>query len=105
MLKKIVMSVAVIAGGITLGLTAPGHLNAAKAKPVKIVNDGRAKCYECHDEVKALKEGSKHAKLACTVCHDKLAAHMDDPEKNAVTIIDQALCGNAAKASMKVSIR
>ena len=99
MLKKIVLSVAVVTGGITLGLTAPGHLNAAKAKPVKIANDGRAKCYECHDEVKALKEGSKHAKLACTVCHDKLAAHMDDPEKNKpVTIIDQALCGKCHKS-------
>ncbi|PKL74905.1 MAG: hypothetical protein CVV27_18130 [Candidatus Melainabacteria bacterium HGW-Melainabacteria-1] len=38
-----------------MGLTAPGHLNAAKAKPVKVASDGRAKCYECHDEVKALK--------------------------------------------------
>ena len=27
----------------------------------KVANDGRAKCYECHDEIKALKEGSKHA--------------------------------------------
>lgn len=90
---------AVIAGGAVVALGLPGALTAAKVKPeAKLASDGRAKCYECHDEVKALKEGSKHAKLACTVCHDKLDAHMSDPEKNKpVTIIDQALCGKCHK--------
>jgi formate-dependent nitrite reductase cytochrome c552 subunit len=99
MLKKSVVAAAIIAGGVALALTAPGHLNAAKAKPAaKVANDGRAKCYECHDEVKAMKEGSKHASLACKTCHDKLDAHIDDPEKNKpVTIIDQALCGKCHK--------
>ena len=71
-------------------LSIPAVTTAAKAKPAaKVVNDVRAKCYECHDEVKTLKEGSRHAKLACTTCHDKFDAHMDDPEKNKpVTIID-----------------
>jgi nitrite reductase (cytochrome c-552) len=99
MLKKSIVTVAVVAGGIALAFTAPGHLNAAKAKPAaKLANDGRAKCYECHDEIKAMKEGSKHASLSCKTCHDKLDAHMGDPEKNKpVTVIDQALCGKCHK--------
>lgn len=97
-MKKSLLT-ALIVGSTAVALGVPGVLAAAKAKPVaKIANDGRAKCYECHDEVKALKEGSKHAKLACTVCHDKLDAHMTDPEKNKpITIIDQALCGKCHK--------
>ena len=57
MLKKSLVAFAVVAGGVVaLGLTAPGNLNAAKAKPAaKVANDGRAKCYECHDEIKAMK--------------------------------------------------
>ena len=43
---------------------------APKAKPAaKPADDGRETCYACHTEVKALKEGSKHAKLACAFCH------------------------------------
>ncbi|NVN98389.1 MAG: ammonia-forming cytochrome c nitrite reductase subunit c552 [Geobacteraceae bacterium] len=93
------MLTALVVGCTAVALGVPAALTAAKAKPAaKVINDGRAKCYECHEEVKAMKEGSKHAKLACTVCHDKLAAHMDDPEKNKpVTIIDQALCGKCHK--------
>ncbi len=98
MLKKKLALVATIAGATGLLLSLPA-LTAAVSKPAtKLANDGRAACYECHDEVKALKEGSKHAKLACTVCHDKLDAHMKDPESNKpVTIIDQALCGKCHK--------
>ena len=77
----------------------PAVIIAAKAKPAaKAAGDVRAKCYECHDEIKAMKEGSKHAKLACTTCHDKFDAHMDDPEKHKpVTTIDQGLCGKCHK--------
>ena len=97
MKKRLALAAAII-GGVAV-LSIPAMTTAAKAKPAaKVVNDGRAKCYDCHDEVKALKEGSKHAKLACTVCHDKLDAHMSDPEKNKpITLIDQALCGKCHK--------
>ena len=97
MKKHVVLGLAV-AGAMTV-MAVPAITTAAKAKPAaKIANDGRAKCYECHEEIKGLKEGSKHAKLACTVCHDKLDKHMDDPEKNKpVTVIDQALCGTCHK--------
>ncbi|QEM67199.1 ammonia-forming cytochrome c nitrite reductase subunit c552 [Geobacter sp. FeAm09] len=82
--------------GAVAVLSLPGLTTAAKSKPAA---DGRDKCYSCHDEVKALKEGSKHAKLSCRTCHDKLDAHMNDPEKNKpVTVIDQALCGKCHKS-------
>ncbi len=102
MLKKNLALAAAIIGAVTL-VSLPAMTTAAKVKPAaKTATDGRAHCYECHDEVKALKEGSKHAKLACTVCHDKLDSHMKDPEKSKpVTIIDQALCGKCHKNQME----
>lgn len=70
MLKQ---KLAVAASIVGLGaLLAIPSMAAPKAKPAaKPADDGRETCYACHTEVKALKEGSKHAKLACTVCHDK----------------------------------
>jgi len=94
--KKI--AVLAVLGGAALALAVPEFSVAAKRKPAAAVkNDGRAECYACHDEVKALKEGSKHAKLACTVCHQKLKEHLADSETRPVTIIDQALCGKCHK--------
>ncbi len=97
------LTLAIAAVGAAGALLSIPALTTAVNKPAtKVANDGRARCYECHDEVKALKEGSKHAKLACTVCHDKLDSHMKDPEKNKpVTIIDQKLCGTCHKNQME----
>ena len=102
MLKKNLAFAAAIAGAAAL-LSLPAMTTAAKNDPsAKVANDGRAKCYECHDEVKALKEGSKHAKLSCKTCHDKMDEHMQDPEANKpVTIIDQALCGKCHKNQLE----
>lgn len=72
----------------------PVILSAAKGKPAaKVKGDGREACYACHDEVKGLKEGSKHAKLPCAACHDKLKEHLADSDVKPITLIDQALCG------------
>lgn len=98
--KKLALSAAV-AGAIAM-LALPALTVAVNKPATKVANDGRATCYECHDEVKVMKEGSKHAKLACTVCHDKLDAHAKDPEKNKPgTVIDQALCGKCHKNQME----
>ena len=99
MLKKKLALAAAIIGAISV-LSLPSMTTAAKAKPAaKMANDGRSQCYECHDEVKALKEGSKHAKLSCNTCHDNMAAHMKDPEQNKpITNIDQAVCGKCHKS-------
>ena len=96
-MKKVVLA-AVVAGAV-VALSVPAMTTAAKGKPAeKLANDGRAKCYECHEEIKAMKEGSKHAKLACKTCHDNLDKHMESMgETKPVTIIDQALCGKCHK--------
>ena len=102
MLKIKLAMVAALAGVIAV-LTIPAMTTAAKIKPSTKTaamggDDGRELCYSCHDEVKAMKEGSKHTSISCKVCHDKTAAHMDDPENNKPgTIIDQALCGKCHK--------
>lgn len=98
MWKKKLALVAAVGGAVTL-LSLPVFSSAAKEKPApKMINDGRAKCYECHGEVKALKEGSKHAKLACGSCHGKLKEHLADYEKvKPTTDLELSLCGKCHK--------
>ena len=72
----------------------------ASPKPAKVKVAGIAKdtCYQCHDQIQTMKEGSKHARLACTVCHDDLTKHVDSSgEVKPVTKIDPAICGNCHK--------
>jgi len=98
MLKKKQALVAAVVAASALLLSLPAITTAVNKPATKVANDGRATCYECHDQIKAMKEGSKHAKLSCKSCHDKLDAHISDPEKNKpVTLIDQALCGKCHK--------
>ncbi len=94
MLGKKLAVVAIVAGGAGL-LALPVFSSAAKEKPAaKMINDGIAKCYECHDEIRGMKEGSKHAKLSCETCHDNLKKHMETSgDVKPVTRIDQSLCG------------
>ena len=75
-------------------------LAAPKTKPAAAVaKDGREQCYMCHSEVKALKENSKHAKLACSVCHDNTKEHLEKgPDVKPITRIDQTVCGRCHKA-------
>ena len=92
---------AVAASIVGLGaLLAIPSLAAPKAKPaVKAAADNRETCYACHSEVKALKEKSKHAAIACSVCHDKTAEHLANPGRDTkpITKIDQAVCGSCHK--------
>jgi nitrite reductase (cytochrome c-552) len=89
------LALVVVLGGALLAVTLPVLSTAAKGKPAATAKgDGRETCYTCHDEIKALKEGSKHAKLACDVCHDNLQKHIDSQgDVKPVTKIDAALCG------------
>ena len=52
-----------------------------------------AKCYQCHEEIKSLKVGNKHASLPCARCHSKLTEHLKDPEKLPGTNLELSLCG------------
>ena len=40
---------------------------------------GRAACEECHTDVVAARQGSKHERIGCEACHGPLAAHAADP--------------------------
>ena len=84
--KSLVVPVALVCLGLAWSM--PGRPMDATAAA-----DNRETCYGCHDEVKALKEGSKHAKLTCDTCHQKLTEHLASSEAKPETIIDQALCG------------
>jgi len=98
MLKKKLALAAAVAVASALLLSLPANTTAVNKPATKVANDGRATCYECHDQIKAMKEGSKHARLSCKSCHDKLEGHISDPEKiKPVTLIDQALCGKCHK--------
>jgi len=55
------------------------------------------KCFECHDEIKELKSGGKHAKVNCTSCHDGTADHLKDSEKKPLTRVDLETCGGCHK--------
>lgn len=93
------LAVIAIVGGAAVALALPVMSTAAKGKPApKAKGDGRETCYACHDEIKAMKEGSKHARLACDVCHDNLRQHVDSSgDVKPITRIDQALCGTCHK--------
>ena len=95
--KRIVLAAAMV-GAVSL-ISLPVLTTAAKSKPTaKIATDGRAKCYECHEDIKAIKEDSKHAKLSCKTCHDNLDKHIESMgESKPVTLIDAALCGKCHK--------
>ncbi len=88
------------------GILACGALPAgavAKQKVTPLAKDGREQCYQCHSEVKALKEGSKHAKLSCTVCHDKTKEHLADPGPHTkpITKLNPAVCGSCHQNQYK----
>jgi uncharacterized CHY-type Zn-finger protein len=65
--------------------------HAPSAKEAILKED--ATCYGCHQEIKSLKAGSKHASLACSACHRQLAEHLKDPEKLPGTNLELSLCG------------
>jgi formate-dependent nitrite reductase cytochrome c552 subunit len=51
------------------------------------------KCFECHDEIKALKTGGKHGKVNCSSCHDGTAEHLADSDRKPLTRVDLETCG------------
>ncbi|MBI4403590.1 MAG: ammonia-forming cytochrome c nitrite reductase subunit c552 [Deltaproteobacteria bacterium] len=61
----------------------------------------KATCYECHQEVKKLGEGSKHAKLSCNICHRNTDQHLADSGVKPETRIEHAICGECHKDQYK----
>jgi hypothetical protein len=57
------MAAVAFVAGAAFAVSVPAMSTAAKGKPAKEAKgDVRETCYQCHEEVKALKEGSKHAR-------------------------------------------
>ena len=70
------LTIATVAMGTTVLLSIPSLTVIATGKQAaKPAKENREECYQCHDEVKALKEGSKHMAIACSACHSELAQH------------------------------
>jgi nitrite reductase (cytochrome c-552) len=79
------------------GLTVSEQSIAANAKAAS-ERVSKETCYGCHDEVKTLKEGARHATLGCGICHQNLVKHADSQGNvNPITKIDGAVCGKCHK--------
>ena len=82
----------VLAGTAMAVKEPPGKKAAEGDVPVK-----EAKCYECHDEIRALKTGSRHAKINCVSCHSGTAEHLADSDRKPATRVDLEACGGCHK--------
>src|SRR5512134_1667305 len=97
MKRSALVWIALLAGGAAYVLSgtalpvkaAPEKGTAVKADPP--VAEG--KCFECHDEIEALKKGSKHANINCVSCHAGTAEHLADSDKRPSTRVDLEACG------------
>jgi nitrite reductase (cytochrome c-552) len=70
------------------------YLSLARSAKENEPARGDSACFGCHEEIKLLKTGNKHASLACSKCHGKLAEHLKNPEKTPETNLELALCGS-----------
>jgi len=101
MLKKM-FAVCVGAGSLLFIVLLPMLSPAAKTKSVApSAAISPEICYDCHGEIRELKEKSKHAKLSCETCHGKLREHLANYEQKPATIIDQSLCGKCHQNELK----
>jgi nitrite reductase (cytochrome c-552) len=72
-----------------VGLALCGFAAPAMAKGID-----QNKCFSCHKEVKALKQASAHADLACATCHSNMEAHLKSSKQKPVTSLELSTCGS-----------
>ncbi|GAB4227798.1 MAG: ammonia-forming cytochrome c nitrite reductase subunit c552 [Deltaproteobacteria bacterium] len=77
-------------GGIYGPMTVSAVPRAAKPAQPPVREE---KCFECHDEIRALKTGGKHGKVNCSSCHDGAAEHSKDSDRRPETRVDLETCG------------
>jgi formate-dependent nitrite reductase cytochrome c552 subunit len=90
MKRSALVWIAMLVGAATYVLASSAL--AVKESPVK-----EGKCFECHDEIQALKTAGKHAKINCVSCHSGTAEHLADSDKKPVTRVDLEACGGCHK--------
>jgi formate-dependent nitrite reductase cytochrome c552 subunit len=90
MKRPAVVLVALLMGAATYVLSSTAL--AVKDAPAK-----EEKCFECHDEIKALKAEGRHAKINCADCHSGTAEHLADSDRKPATRTDLAACGGCHK--------
>jgi formate-dependent nitrite reductase cytochrome c552 subunit len=85
------------AAALLTGALTAGDVGAAKdAKGGK--DAAPAVCYDCHDTVKKLHTGGKHAKVACAACHEGIDKHLADEKTRPGTKMAWEVCGACHKA-------
>jgi formate-dependent nitrite reductase cytochrome c552 subunit len=76
------------------GTALPVKASSGKETAVKTDRPvAEEKCFECHDEIKALKAGGRYAKVNCVSCHSGTAAHLADSDIKPATRMDLEACG------------
>src|SRR3990172_8906808 len=90
MKRSALVWIAMLVGAATYVLSSTAM--AVKESPVK-----EEKCFDCPDEIQALKTGGKHAKINCVSCHSGTAGHLADSDKKPVTRVDLEACGGCHK--------
>ena len=65
----------------------------AKAAAAKKVEFRASQCQDCHKPIMAFHNEGQHKNLACSSCHDKLDAHLQDKKARPTTNMDPAACG------------
>ena len=75
---------------------------ASSAK--EVLSKEEASCYQCHEEIKALKGGFKHGPLSCSKCHGNLSEHLKDPDKLPSTNLELSLCGQCHRSQYETYV-
>ena len=70
----VLRAVMVPAGFGVYGHYRAGALDDVRARPMRYA--GHAACEDCHSDVVAERQGSRHARIGCEGCHGPLMAHV-----------------------------
>ncbi|MBI5575163.1 MAG: ammonia-forming cytochrome c nitrite reductase subunit c552 [Deltaproteobacteria bacterium] len=96
MKRTVLATIALLAGAVAYLMSGTAMADKhAPAKTAAKANESvkEEKCFECHDEIKELKTGGKHAGVNCGLCHSGTAEHLADSDKRPVTRVDLEACG------------
>ena len=76
-----------------------GALDDIRARPLKYA--GRTACEDCHADIVAARQGSRHAKIGCEACHGPSLKHVEsgggDPKP--IKPDSRVLCARCHEAS------